>query len=148
MWSQSLARYWFVSFSLSCDGDTAPGCERQMCLNIQCSDDTYKLRPNPKPAHIHSPSVCAFSWRVRHIKDRLKPSSAECNRTVKPWSSEPALVQAYGSPSRKCNRKMDEETTYKWRFCFSTLSSSLFYSQVCHADKSNHHISGNLDMLQ
>ncbi len=46
-------------------------------------------------------------------KGRPKPSSAECKWTIKPLSSKPTSVQAYSSPSRKCNRKMDKETTYK-----------------------------------
>ncbi len=42
------------------------------------------LWPNPIWAPVHSPSVCAFSQRVRHIKGHPKRSSAECKWTIKP----------------------------------------------------------------
>ncbi len=80
--------------------------------------DSLPLGPNPKLTPIHSPSVCTFSWRVRHIRGRPKPSSSECKWTIKPLSSESALVQAYGSPSRKCNRKIGNNMQMKVLFFY------------------------------
>ncbi len=68
----------------------------------------------------------------KNTKGRPKPSSVVCESTFKPWSSEPASVQVYGRPGRKCDRKMEENTTYRWKFCLSSLASkTIFFAPFC-----------------
>ncbi len=77
-----------------------------------------------------------------------QPRSVECKWTNKPLHGEPASVQVYDCPGRKCYKRV-EETIYKQKVRLSTWSSrTIFKSHLCHTDKQNHQYCGNSDLLQ
>lgn len=89
------------------------------------------LWPSPKsPRLICSPSVSAFLWKLRHIRGCLTLSRGECEWTFKPSGIESASVQAYHRQSRKCNKKMEEETTYQCIFILTLLFIIIIIIQV------------------
>lgn len=86
---------------------------RSCCCNITLSE----CGPSPNPAPVPSP----------YLRGRLKPSRVESERTFKPSDGESATVQPDRHQSRKCNGRMEEETTH---YCSFTLLLCTVFVQM------------------